>query len=348
MHTALATAVAAALALGGGVACAGDGDHSARPSGSAAPDAATAAVRAEPAAPTGRRVLVVSVDGLNTRAIQRLGRDRAPHLHRIMRQGSGTLNARTLRERTQTLPNHTGMLTGRRVRAASGGHGVRFNRDTGTTVHRAAGERVRSVPNVVHAAGGRTAVITTKAKFALFRRSWPTAIDHFRVARDDEAAVDHLLARGRRDTWTLLHLSAPDAAGHAHRFMSKAYLAAVRDVDAQLGRILDHLDEHPRQRAGLHLLVTSDHGGIPGKHAHAARTQLQAYRVPLLVWGDEVAHGDLYEMNPAFRDPGRRRTSYDGRQPIRNAAVANLSTSILELPAVPGSTVDRRQRLTVH
>ena len=44
------------------------------------------------------------------------------HLHhRLMRQGVWTLNARTVHESTQTLPNHTSMVTGRPV-TATGGH----------------------------------------------------------------------------------------------------------------------------------------------------------------------------------------------------------------------------------
>ena len=66
------------------------------------------------------RVVAISVDGLNPRAIRVLGRSRTPNFHRMMRQGASTLNARTARELTLTLPNHTGMLTGRRIDARRG------------------------------------------------------------------------------------------------------------------------------------------------------------------------------------------------------------------------------------
>ena len=46
-----------------------------------------------------------------------------------MREGAFTLDARTEREQTRTLPNHTGMLTGRRIDARRGGHGVTYNPD---------------------------------------------------------------------------------------------------------------------------------------------------------------------------------------------------------------------------
>lgn len=84
------------------------------------------------------RVVAISVDGLNPNAIRTLGASGAPNFHRLIREGAVTLNARTAREQTRTLPNHTSMLTGRRIDARSGGHGITMNSDTGTTVHRAA------------------------------------------------------------------------------------------------------------------------------------------------------------------------------------------------------------------
>ena len=89
------------------------------------------------------RVIAISVDGLNPRAIQELGQARTPAFHRLMREGAYTLNARTVREQTRTLPNHTAMLTGRRVDGEHGGHGYTENVDNGTTVHRAAGPLCR-------------------------------------------------------------------------------------------------------------------------------------------------------------------------------------------------------------
>ena len=72
------------------------------------------------------RVLAISIDGLNPRAIQQLGRSRTPTFHRLMREGAYTLNARTVREQTRTLPNHTAMFTvqGILAKAASRGFSV--------------------------------------------------------------------------------------------------------------------------------------------------------------------------------------------------------------------------------
>ena len=73
-------------------------------------------------------MLAISVDGLNVAALDRLGRGRA-QLPPAARRGAATRNARTEREQTITLPNHTGMLTGRRIAKERGGHGVTWNDD---------------------------------------------------------------------------------------------------------------------------------------------------------------------------------------------------------------------------
>ena len=58
---------------------------------------------------------------------------------------------------------------------------------------------------------------------------------------------------------------------------------------------------------------------------------------------------DLYALNPDFKDPGTRRTSYTAdRQPVRNGDVANLVTDLLGLARVAGSELDAAQNLDVR
>jgi predicted AlkP superfamily pyrophosphatase or phosphodiesterase len=309
------------------------------------PTAVQAAASARPVT----RVLAISVDGLRSSVITQLGRSGTPTLHRLMRTGAATLDARTEREMTVTLPNHTGMVTGRRVQASRGGHGVTWNDDRvrPPTVHAAAGHDVSSVFRVVHYAGRRTAVFASKTKFRLFERSWDGSVDRFRVRLDNGALTrmtQRDLLRNNRG-FTFLHLSAPDEAGHARGWRSRAYLDAVRATDRRLGRILRTVTTHPRLRDHLVVTLTADHGGSGTSHSDPSR--LVNYRVPFMVWGPTVARGTgLYALNPDYRNPGNRRTSYsDARQPVRNGMVANLALDLLGLDAVPGSEHDRAQDL---
>jgi hypothetical protein len=287
-------------------------------------------------------VLAISLDGLNPEALERLGRARTPRLHALMDAGASTLNARTERELTITLPNHTGMVTGRRVTADQGGHGVTWNDDRRRprTVQAAASAPVASVWTQVHEAGGSTALFASKTKFTLWNRSWPASIDRT-VIQLDNARLVTAAVRDLEDSaraFRFVHLSLPDSVGHARGFMSRAYLRAVEQADALVGRLVDAVDADPSLAASTAVIVTSDHGGRGTDHSDAR--SLANYRVPFMVTGPGVAVGtDLYELNPDdHRDPADRRTAYgQARQPVRNGDVANLALDLLDLDAVPGS-----------
>jgi Type I phosphodiesterase / nucleotide pyrophosphatase len=308
------------------------------------------------------RVLAISIDGLNPRAIQQLGRSRTPTFHRLMREGAYTLNARTVREQTRTLPNHTAMFTGRRVDGKHGGHGYTDNVDNRNTVHRAAGHYVASVFDVVHDNGGSTALFAAKLKFNLYKRTWNThggpdrvgrndgraKIDRFTINLNNSRLVAKLTADLRRSPreFTFVHLSLPDRAGHAHDFMGKEYLNAVEQTDRLLGRIVKTVAARPALRGHTLVLLTADHGGKGATHHAAGR--LANYRIPFMAWGPGVPAGrNLYGLNPALRSPGASRTNYSGKQPIRNADLANVVTDALDLPPVPGSELNGSGTLNV-
>jgi hypothetical protein len=323
----------------------------------------------EPAAPAAAsaddavdQVVAISVDGLNPDALRVLGRSGAPGFHRLVDHGASTLDARTEYERTITLPNHTGMLTGRWITRA-GGHRVTFNEDTGGTLAATAGSYVPGIFDVVHDRGGSTAFYSSKDKLDYLDRSWNrTHGARDRVGADDgrdkldryllgteSANVTALLARLRSapDDLSFVHLAHPDRAGHAHGFMSQRYLQAVREADTQLGRILDAVRASPSLRAHTTVVLTADHGGRTRRHDD--RTKAYNYTIPFMAWGVGVARGaDLYALNPRIRRaPGAGRPTYDVRQPVRNGEVANLVADLLDLPPVPGSTFDAKQRLRV-
>lgn len=297
--------------------------------------------------PLVRSVLTLSVDGLNPDAIVALGPSRAPNFYRLMTSGAWTFNARTAYESTSTLPNHTGMVTGRPVDTRIGGHGVTFNEDNGSTVPSTAGYRVKSVFSKVHRKLGTTALFASKSKFDLLNRSWPKSIDaHTRIA-DNDALVDAVVRDlDRRRKFRFVHLSAPDSTGHASGYMSANYLTAVAETDARLGRIMAKIKSEKRLRKRLLLLVTSDHGGLGTSHADASA--YVNYRIPFFAWGRRVHTGSLYAINPAYADPGTGRPTYTGRQPIRNADITNLTLKVLGLRPLKASRIGTAQLLMVH
>jgi hypothetical protein len=335
---------------------------------SARPDAGSAtAVDASPGdARAGRvtQVIAISVDGLHPRALGVLRPAQLPAFSRLTRQGASTHNARTVVEETLTLPNHTSMVTGRRV-AQPGGTGVDFNEDPGTTVHDSAGEYVPSVFDVVHDTGRRTGLFATKTKFAFLDRSWngvngapdltgpADGRDKIDVCRlgTSRQATGRLLSHLRGDhppAFALLHLASPDAAGHAEGWLSAAYLRAVQDADAQVGRVLRAVAHSSALRSSTAVILTSDHGGRGTDHGDT--TLRSSYRVPFFVWGTGVrADADLYRLNrDDRRDPGRTQPAYTAVvPPVRNAELGNLALDLLGLPAIPTSRIGVDQDLDV-
>jgi Type I phosphodiesterase / nucleotide pyrophosphatase len=333
---------ALALVLSGGIACA---------AASEAPDASrptTAERRLDTVGPIDT-VVAISLDGLNPNAITQLGRQGAPTLNKLIRTGATTLNARTEFELTDTLPNHTGMVTGRRIEAATGGHGVTWNDDrlTPPTVQAAAGHEVASVFNVVHDAGGSTASFASKTKFSLWERSWPEAIDTDVIVEDNKALTANFIndLNNQSRSFRFLHLSGPDVAGHAHGFMGPAYLRAVTATDRLVGKVIRAIKSSPTLAGHTAVILTADHGGRGV--SHRVPTKRANYTIPFMVWGPDVPAGvNLYALNPTYTNPKRARTTY-AQTPIRNGDVANLALDLLELPAVPDSEFDAAQDLVV-
>jgi len=305
------------------------------------------------------RVLQLSVEGLRPSAIRKAGVAGTPTIHRLMSEGASTLNARTEVERTTTLPNTIGMLTGRRVNATQGGHGVTADRDTGSTVQAAAGHYVSSVFDIVHNFGRSTAVLSSQPRMALVDRSWddtnggtdPYGVDdgrdkinQFVATTDDRDLVDRLttmLAKSPK-TFTYAQLTMLDDAGRASGYASPAYRTTLTQVDAMLGRVMSTIAASPTLDGHTLVILTAGAGGRGTSNVD--RTVRGNYTVPLITWGpDVVAGADLYDLNPAFQDPGKLQPSYGATQPIRNGVTANLVTAALRLPRIPGSAMNADQ-----
>ncbi|MDQ3464540.1 MAG: alkaline phosphatase family protein [Actinomycetota bacterium] len=306
------------------------------------------------------RVVFISVDGLNPEAITQLGPAGAPTFYRLMSEGVSTLNARTVFEATQTLPNHTSMVTGRPV-SVDGGHRVTFNEDNGSTVHVSAGEYCAGIFDIVHDAGGSTTLYTGKAKFDFLDRSWNMTYGAPDVTGADNGTdkIDTYLRTDETSTTTalidalstnppmlsMMHYPRPDGVGHGQGFMSEPYLAQVTGTDALIGQILDTIAADAELAASTVVVLTSDHGGLGTSHAEP--TLAANYTVPFFAWGAGVAAGmDLYALNPDRSDPGTGRPDYTGALgPVRNAEAANLIAELLGFGAIPGSAINTGQSL---
>lgn len=346
MRRALPLVVGLALALS---ACGGGPE----------PEPARTAPRITPTAPPTPAtdgppiVLVISVDGLNPDAITELG-DQVPTFNRLISEGASTLDARNDADVTVTLPNHTGMITGRGMKGDDG-HSVDFNGDNGKTLPDVHGSYVPSMFDVAHDQGVRTAMYASKPKFNFLMRSYDDehgaadlvlppddgrdkideeGIESALTARDD--VVDALI--GDDAGLVFWHVPNPDSIGHAAGWMTAPYLQAVKDSDLVIGETLD-LALNAGLGKRLTVLLTSDHGGPKGEKKHDEAELEANYTIPFIAWGAQVAEGvDLYDLNPERQDPGDERTTFsDPQQPVRNLDVADTALALLDLPPIDGA-----------
>lgn len=311
--------------------------------------------------PFATNVVVVSVRGLTSPGLRRVGSDGAPTLAAMVDEGASTMNARTEVERSTPVPNVVGMLTGRRVNPARAGHGVGWLDRPPSTVRAAAGHYVASMYDPVHDYGYRTSFVSRGDDLAVVKASWADgSVDRIGVnnGRDkisrvgsyhsDDAVVRALRAQlaGSPPALTFADLGRPANIGRRYGFDSPRYDAAVSHVSAMVGRIRRTIASEPALAGHTLLVVTASSGGRGRQDDDPA--VLPDYRIPFLVTGPGVPAGsDLYDLNPQLRNPGRDRVGYAGPQPVRNAFVANLVTKALGMPPVSGSTLDADQSFTV-
>ena len=260
---------------------------------------------AEPTGPAAvESVVHVSVDGFRSDVIGSLGPEYLPNFHRMRIAGVYTDNARTDIDFTNTLPNHSCILTARPV-LGTDGHGVSFNSDPGTTFEAVNGHYIAGVFDVLHDNGCSTGMYASKSKFAFFERSWDGGngapdtigaddgrdkIDTYVNLADTRALIDSFVLHmtDSPHTYSFVHFVDPDAVGHESGWESTAYRQSVMKVDSLLGRIFRLIDEGPL--AGVTaVIVTADHGGTGTTHENPLLPE--NYTIPLHVTGPGVPAG---------------------------------------------------------
>jgi len=308
--------------------------------------------------------VVLTLDGLTSRALKGVvASGAAPHLQGLVSGGASTLNARTEAEGSGLLSTLGGILTGRPIDPTLGGTGVGWPGDPGGTVANAAGHYVSSVFDIVHNAGGHTALYSSRDAVARLATSWdaahggvdPSGLDNgtAKIGRYVPTTTDRQLAASlvaqlstKAPTLAVAQLSALSSAGDRYGYRSPQYAAALATTDRLVGHVVDAIAANPALAGHTLLVVTANRGG--SRKAADPTTLPSVYRVPLLVSGPGVpAGGDLYAMNPQYTDPGNANPGYDLPSPIRNTFVADLVTKQLGLPPVPGSTMGWSQDFTV-
>jgi type I phosphodiesterase/nucleotide pyrophosphatase len=211
-------------------------------------------------APSTRRVLIVSIDGLRPDAILLAP---MPNLIGLMQSGAFSLGARTVFP-SITLVAHASMLTG----MCPSKHGVDWN---DYLPERGYAQGV-DLFDIAHAAGLQTEMYVGKKK--LKQITEPSSLDNFVVIDSDSALMDRLIADFPQNFGVLfVHLPDTDTAGHAYGWLSPEQLSSLQHTDEVLGRLLAELDARNLRSETL-IIVTADHGGNGQGHGSDSRENM--------------------------------------------------------------------------
>ena len=323
-------------------------------------------------------VIQMSLDGLGAKYLQFYVTNapaQFPNFRRLMAEGAFTFNARCDVDLSETIPNHASIFTGRPVLQPAGAsntvhHGYNVNfPPAGDTFHISGNANVpykSSFFDVAHDFGLTTALYAGKTRIGICDRSYDGtngALDFINTdnGRDkiDFASVpaadisgtsisngvtpliqDLALTNALPKRYSFIHIAEPDLTGHSANWGTPAWSNAVRNVDAQVGRILNAIDAHPALSNRTALIVSADHGGGGvSRNGHTEAYHITNYTIPFFLRAPGIPAGaDLYPLFANRGNPGTNRTDYNTQpQPIRNGDGGNLALGLLGLPPIPGS-----------
>lgn len=316
-------------------------------------------------------VVHVSVDGLNAiylhQALSNAPAD-YPTFMRLRREAAFTLNARCDVTKSETLPNHTCMITGRPVDQVEGQpetahHGFSANTDKPSwTLHNQGNKAVpyiASVFDVVHDNGQSTLLVSGKEKFALYQKSYDATNGAADTVGEDNGKnkIDHALIQTTKSdtlvaywkkemfakplTYSFIHMPEPDTVGHAKGWGGSEWMDALKQVDHYLAQILETVKGNAATSNKTTVIITADHGGGSPTKTHVNPKERLNYTIPFFVYGPGWEGGkDLYSYFSNRRDPGTEQLPYSAeQQPIRNGDSGNLALTLLGLPSIPGSFI---------
>ncbi|OOG18001.1 nucleotide pyrophosphatase [Sphingobacterium sp. CZ-UAM] len=234
-----------------------------------------------------QRIIVIGLDGFSTEGFNG---SKHPNIDRLFEKGLITLSSRPVIP-SVTLPNWTSHLTGQGPEE----HGITANNWT-LTKH-----PLKAIETDVN---GYTPSIfkvlkdkQPKAKTA-FYYNWAELINPINKKYLDEVSFEEndkyqsnyakalkFISDNKNDpTLVFLYSVHVDHAGHQHGWMSPQYIAAIEEVDVEIGRFVQQLKDDDLYEDSYFLLL-SDHGGIAKGHGGVTMNEMQ---VPFGITGKKI------------------------------------------------------------
>lgn len=243
-------------------------------SGVFAQDFATNTPQPTPEPPDITHVIVISIDGGRPDAILQA---ETPVLQELAETGAVDWEAQTIYP-SVTIPAHTSLLTGLDVTE----HRIMHNSFTTIRIP------YPTFITLAQDAGYRTAIVAGKEKMLTFYQDKDTFYEF--VLTGDPGVADKTIEL-LNDGYEVLfvHLPNTDFFGHSTGWMSDTYIYELRNTDANIGRIVEALEELDIRETTL-LIITADHGGHHTVHGQNIPEDMT---IPMIVNGAGIEAGTL-------------------------------------------------------
>ncbi len=246
-------------------------------------------------------VLHITCDGLRgdlVKALVTASPTLYPNFKKFIDEGATTFNARCDYDYSETIPNHSSIVTGRPVLDPAGspagtGHAFTANFPaTGDTIHKMGSNTYAykvSTFDTAHDRGLSTAIYAGKTRINLFVDSYSATngrvdtigADNGKNKVDVAVVADNLSAvqlavvktnvvaaitAGTLKNYNLVHFTDTDTGtaggGHNVSWGTTAWNNAVKDIDGYLGALFTAVAAAPAPLQGqIALVLTADHGG---------------------------------------------------------------------------------------
>lgn len=291
------------------------------------------------------KIIHIVVDGLSVNElIKFLKNEISEGFIIFINKGVYTLNAKTDKDYTTTLPNHTTMFTSMSV----GKHGITFNS------YRPIHIRFDTIFDLLKRGGKTTAMYVGKDKFNMYKDKVDVYYLNETYPPTDTPSVVKKFIKdvGGADAnscnlkdYTFIHFLETDRAGHVNGWDSEEYKQRLADIDNGIRKIMKLVDIY-KKMCNITVILTSDHGGH--KKNHGDNTNPDNFNIPFFVYHNYKDNNgdDIYSINKHTRVeyPYNVNPPIDNKdQPIRSGDIGNLVAKLL----LPEGNIIRESNINI-
>lgn len=258
-----------------------------------------------------QRIIHISIDGLSINVMNELGKTKLPNIFEI-KEGLFTDDARTDSFSTETLPNHTCMMTGKNVYDDNThyGHNIDYNLYRPETKINC--ETIFTILNDKY----DTASYVSKIKLNCYGA---------KINYVNKNSGEFLVGKLIHDMsyyycpYIFLHFGLTDSWGHSYGWNSDKYKEALIKTDGEISALLNYIKYW---EINVIIVLTTDHGG-GGKNIffHNDFTDPVNYTIPMYIqtYPNKLKNLNLYDVVKKCNKCDTNKDFY-----IKNGDVANF------------------------